>query len=154
MNTVLHSAKLVCTVLVLSTVTSLSGCSDPYPGLLEVTGSVKLAGEPLKDGSISFAPVDGRGTQSGAPIVNGSYALPRPNGLKAGKYLVRITAGDGRTPANEEAANPGGSTNIVSVDLIPDEWNAKSTKEVEVKANSVNKFDFEIPTVNPRAKRR
>jgi hypothetical protein len=141
-------------LMALSMVAALTGCSDPYAGLQEITGSVKLVGEPLKDGSIAFVPLDGQGTQSGGPITNGEYIVPRKNGLKPGKYLVRITSGDGRTPSNEEAGNPGGSTNIVSVDRIPDEWNGKSKQEVVVKSNAVNKFDFEIPNMNPRARRR
>src|SRR5262249_51904441 len=77
---------------------ALAGCSDPYAGKMEVTGAVKLAGQPLKDGSIIFEPLDGQGTQSGAAITNGEYKIPRPNGLKPGKYLVKITAGDAKTP--------------------------------------------------------
>jgi hypothetical protein len=130
------------------------GCSDPHDGRLEVTGLVTLLGQPLKDGSISFEPLEGQGTQSGAPITDGKYTVPRKSGLKPGKYLVRITAGDGRTVANEEAAAPGGSTNIVSVDQIPDDWNSQSKQVHVVKANVVNTLDFAIPNVNPRARRR
>lgn len=130
-----------------------AGCSDPYAGRLEVTGAVKLAGQPLKDGSITFIPLEKQQTQSGAAITNGEYRIP-PSGLMPGKYLIQITAGDGRTPANEEVAAPGGSTNIVSVDQVPEEWNVKSKQEREVKASSPNRFDFEIPNVNPKAKRR
>ena len=154
MNELRYRAWLLGGMFVLPFVAALSGCSDPYAGLSEITGIVKLVGEPLKDGSITFVPQEGQGTQSGAPIVNGAYTVPRKNGLKAGKYLVKITAGDGKTPSNEEAGNPGGSTNIVSVDQVPEDWNTKSKKEVTVKANEPNKFDFEIPNVNPRARRR
>jgi hypothetical protein len=134
-------------------VTSAVGCSDPYAGLQEVSGTVTLAGQPLKDGAITFFPLDNQGTQSGAGIQNGSYTVPRKNGLKAGRYRIEITAGDGKTPNIEEAGGPG-STNIVSVDMVPEEWNAKSKKEVEVKPTGANKFDFDIPTINPRARKR
>lgn len=133
---------------------ALAGCSDQYAGRLEVAGRVKLKGEPLKDGSITFIPLDGQGSQSGAPVTNGEYNVPRPSGLKPGRYLVRITAGDGKTPADEEAGNPGGSTNIVSWDLIPDDWNTKSKQQVEVRSGGVNKFDFDIPNVNVPKRRR
>jgi hypothetical protein len=133
---------------------ALTGCADPYAGRVEVTGTVTLAGQPLKDGSILFEPLDGQGTQSGAAITNGEYKIPRPSGLKPGNYLVKITAGDAKTPDNEEAAAPGGSTNIVSVDLVPPEWNTRSKQQREVKSDGPNKFDFEIPNINPRAKRR
>src|SRR5438552_5090261 len=87
----------------------LAGCSDPYAGRMEVSGEVKLQGQPLKEGSILFEPLGGQGTQSGSSITNGKYTIPRQSGLKPGKYLVRLTAGDGKTPAaTEEAAAPGG----------------------------------------------
>src|SRR5205085_6682429 len=111
----------------------LAGCSDPN-GPQAVRGFVKLEGQPLKEGSIVFVPLDKQGTQSGAGITNGEYEIPSEHGLKPGTYLVQITAGDGKTPAREEdIAAPGGSTNIVSMDLIPAEWNTKSQQKVEVK---------------------
>jgi hypothetical protein len=130
-----------------------AGCSD-YGGRLAVSGEVTLQGEPLKEGVISFIPLDGQGTQSGAPVVNGEYAVPRQSGLKPGKYLVQLTAGDGKTPHEEEAGNPGGSTNIVSFDLIPEEWNVRSTQQVEVKKDGDNKFNFHVPRANAPKKRR
>jgi len=122
---------------------------------MAVSGGIKLKGEPLKSGSISFFPLENQETKSGSTIIGGEYNLPRKDGLKPGKYLVRITAGDGRTPANaEEIAGPGGSANIVSMDLIPEEWNTNSKQQVEVKANGDNRFNFDIPYVNTPKKRR
>src|SRR5262249_46214306 len=112
---------------------ALAGCSD-FAGRLAVSGTVKLVGGPLEGGTILFLPLDGQGTESGAPIIKGAYTVPRKSGLKPGKYLVRITSGDGKTPANEEAAAPGGSTNIVSVDRIPEDWNVRSQQQIEVQA--------------------
>ena len=134
-------------------IAGLAGCSDPYAGRMEITGAVTLQGRPLKEGSILFEPLDGQGTQSGTGISNGEYKIPRSSGLKPGKYLVRITAGDGKTPVNEETAAPGGSTNIVSVDLIPDDWSTKSKHQVEVKSSGGNQFDFAVPNVNTRKKK-
>src|SRR5689334_23021463 len=73
------------------------GCSDPYAGRMEVTGDVKLVGEPIQDGTIEFKPVEKQNadTHSGAPIKNGAYTVPRKNGLKPGKYLVIISSGSG-----------------------------------------------------------
>jgi hypothetical protein len=130
-----------------------AGCSD-YGGRLAVHGEVTLQGQPLKEGVISFVPLDGQDTQSGAPVVNGTYAVPRQSGLKPGKYLVQLTAGDGKTPHDEEAAAPGGSTNIVSFDLIPEEWNVRSTQKVEVKKDGDNQFNFNVPRANTPKKRR
>jgi hypothetical protein len=133
----------------------LAGCSDPYAGRREITGSVKLEGQPLKAGSIQFLPMQNQPTRNGGEIADGEFRLSPKDGLLPGQYLVRITAGDGKTPANEEQAGaPGGSTNIVSVDMIPEEWNTKSMKQVVVQADGPNRFDFDIPHANPRARRR
>jgi uncharacterized protein (DUF2141 family) len=127
--------------------TLLTGCGDQYAGRYAISGKVTVKGEKLKDGQIIFVPLDKSvGTESGAPIKDGEYEIKRMNGLKPGKYLVRITHGDGKTPPNmEEAGNPGGSTNIVSFDLIPPEFGIRSTQEVEVKDSGKNEFNFEIP---------
>jgi hypothetical protein len=135
------------------TVVLSAGCSDKHGGRMEVTGAVKLQGQPLKDGLIRFVPLDGQDTPGGGPIQNGEYKIPRANGLKPGNYLVQLSSGDGKTPNEEEAGGPGGSTNIVSVDQIPDEWNVRSKQQVEVKSSGANRFDFDVP-LNPRLKKK
>jgi hypothetical protein len=132
-----------------------SGCGDQYDGRKAVSGKVTLVGKALEKGQILFEPLDGQGSVSGSAIAHGEYALDRKGGLKPGKYRVRITAADGKTPASdEEAAAPGGSTNIVSVDLIPPEWNVNSTQQIEVTSGGDNKFDFAIPNaVDPSKKK-
>jgi hypothetical protein len=133
----------------------LAGCSDPYGGRKEVSGTITLQGQPVKDGSIIFYPLDSKETQGGAQIIQGEYKMTRQNGLKPGKYLVRLTAGDGKTrAAGEQIAAPGGSTNIVSMDLIPDDWNIKSKHEVDIKSEGANRFDFDVPNVNTAKRRR
>jgi hypothetical protein len=133
----------------------MTGCSDPYAGRLAVSGTVKLKGELLKSGIIAFEPLEKQDTASGAPIDKGSYNIPRDKGLKPGKYRIRVTAGDGVTPAmipgaaagknnEEEAAGPGRGTNIISKDLIPPSWGSNSQQEVTV-AEGKTRFDFDIP---------
>lgn len=126
-----------------------SGCAGGSGGRVDVSGTVILEGQPLKEGTIEFFPLEQQDTKGGALIVDGSYSMVKKSGLKPGKYLVKLTSGDGKTPASdEEVAAPGGSTNIVSVDMIPEEYNIASTQEREVKAGEVNKFDFNIPKAN------
>ena len=140
------SAVLFCLALA-------AGCSDAYSGRREISGMIKLQDQPLKEGSITFLPLDGQETQSGAPIQNGEYKLPRKNGLMPGKYRVQITSGDGKTPTEEQAGAPG-SSNIVSVDLIPEDWNVNSKQQIEVKSSGDNKFNFDIPNINTPKKKR
>jgi len=125
----------------------LLGCGDQYAGRKAVSGRIMAEGKPLKEGLIKFLPVDqALGSSSGAPIKDGDYSIERKNGLKPGQYIVQITAGDGKTPPNmEEAGNPGGSTNIISFDLIPPDFGSRSTQKVDVKDSGDNVFNFDIP---------
>ena len=126
------------------------GCSDPYPGRHEVSGMVKLKGQPIKNGAlIEFAPLENQDTGANATITDGAYRIPRQNGLKPGKYLIRVTAGDSKTAVNpvnsNEPPGPGGGANIISKDLVPPDWNRASKQQVTVTNEGPNKFDFDIP---------
>jgi len=124
----------------------LVGCG-PADNRQAVSGTVVFRGAPLKTGTIEFVPEGGQGSSSGAAIQEGKFSIPKASGLLPGKYLVRVTAGDGKTRINseEDAGGPGGDTNIVSVDLIPPEWAEASTQTVEVQAGKGNEFAFDIP---------
>src|SRR5437667_3909661 len=76
---------LMCCLVPISTAV-LAGCSDQYGGRMEVTGGVTLQGQPVKDGSVIFVPLDKQETQGGAQVINGEYRIPAQHGLKPGKY--------------------------------------------------------------------
>src|SRR5262249_52469521 len=98
-----------------------AGCSTPHRRM-GVVGAVKPKGQPIKDGAIVlFEPLDNQDTAGNATVTGGAFSIPRQVGLKPGKYLIRITAGDGKTPVNplDPNAPPGpGGTNIISKDLV------------------------------------
>jgi hypothetical protein len=128
-----------------------AGCSDPYAGKYEVSGTVKLKGQPIKDGAIvMLEALENQGTGGQATTSGGAFTIPRQNGLKPGKYLVRVSAGDGKTAVNptnpDEPPGPGGpgGTNIVSKELVPADWNVRSKQEITVTKDGPNKFDFDI----------
>lgn len=121
----------------------LFGCAGGDPRVA-VSGTVTLKGAPLKAGSITFEPAEGTDSRGGAGITDGKFEIPKTHGLKPGKYLVRVTAGDGKTPANDEAGGPGGSTNIVSKELVPADWNTNSKQQVTVTKEGPNAFTFDI----------
>jgi hypothetical protein len=127
----------------------MTGCSDSYDGRMEISGTVKLKGQALKDGAIvMFEPLDKQDTAGNASLTRGAFTIPKASGLKPGKYLVRITAGDGKTAVNpvDPSTPPGpGSGNIISKDLVPLDWNVNSKQEVTVTKDGPNKFDFDIP---------
>src|SRR5947209_18256106 len=76
---------------------ALAGCGDSADGRREVSGTVKLKGQPIKDGAIvMFEPLENQGTATNVAVTGGAFTVPRASGLKPGRYLVRITAGDGK----------------------------------------------------------
>jgi hypothetical protein len=116
---------------------------------LAISGAVNLKGQPIPNGAIvMFEPLENQDTGGNATVTDGSYSIPQSAGLKPGKYLVRITAGDGKTPVNpvdpDSPPGPGGS-NIISKELVPKEWNVASKQEIIVTKDGPNKFDFNIP---------
>lgn len=127
----------------------LAGCSDRYGGRMEVTGSVKLKNAPLKDGTISFEPLEGQHTRATALLSGGEFTIPRPSGLQPGRYLIRVSAGDGKTAVNpvspDQPPGPGGGANIISRELVPADWNVNSKQERTIAKEGPNRFDIEIP---------
>ncbi len=127
------------------------GCGDTSGGRIGVSGTVKLKGQPLKEATVSFEPLDGQDTRATALAKDGVYAIERMQGLKPGKYLIRVSAGDGKTvynsekPAPDGPPGPGGSANIISKELVPADWNTKSKQERTVTDTNPNVFDFDIP---------
>lgn len=133
----------------LTVVLVLTGCSDQNGGRVKVDGTVKLKGERLKDGTVSFEPLDGQPSRATAVISAGEYSIPRANGLVPGKYLIRISAGDGKTAVNpvdpSQPPGPGGGSNVISKELVPADWNVKSNQERTVVGDGSNRFEFDIP---------
>src|SRR5215470_15766954 len=63
------------------------GCSGDNRS--EVSGTVKLNGQPVVEGAINFIPIEGnKGAGAGAAIIDGKYHIPRSSGVTAGKNRV------------------------------------------------------------------
>jgi hypothetical protein len=126
-----------------------AGCTNTQTGRLAISGTVKLNGQPIKDGAIVlFEPLEGQDTAGNTTVYAGAFAISREFGLKPGRYLVRVTAGDGQTAVNpvnpDSPPGPATNTNIISKDLVPANWNENSREEVTVTKDGPNKFDFDI----------
>ncbi len=142
--------------LVLIALISLSpllfgGCSGPPnpEGRENISGTITLNGEPLTGMSgIVFSPVT-EGSDGGGQgqITNGKYALTGFDGVKPGKYIVRITSS---IDFDKKTGKPGDNTiefgSEVPVDVVPAEFNKQSTIEHEVVAGKNNNFDYDIKT--------
>jgi hypothetical protein len=78
-------------------------------------------------------------------IADGKYHVERQFGLTPGRYLIRVSAGDGRTLYNSDGPPGPGGGNIISKETVPASWNVDSKEERTVTKNSPNHFDFDIP---------
>ncbi len=132
-----------CVLSGLLLISLIAGCGESDPRV-PVEGTITFGGKPLPGGTIEFVSDQLR---TGAMISEGQYAIPKTHGLLPGTYKVKITSGDGKTPidAPEDFVPGPTGANIVSKELIPPEYNSKSTQEVTVEANKVNRFDYTIP---------
>jgi hypothetical protein len=123
---------------------TLGGCSDPR-GRQEVTGEVRFRGQPVEEGVIQFAPLDGQATGDGALIVNGQYRIPRAKGLSPGKYRVTIVAGNGISGQGDASPDTPNAGRPPVGERIPPDYNEHSRIVKEVTAGGPNRFDFNIP---------
>lgn len=130
------------TLLVLSSL--FGGCGDPQ-GRQGLSGKITFRGSPLPQGSIQFesAEADTSAYASGALIRNGAYEIPEKSGLPPGSYWVRIGAQS--APFVPAGGPPGAAALPETKELIPAEYNEKTTQVIEVVAGSENVFDFTIP---------
>jgi hypothetical protein len=125
---------------------SVPGCSS---GLAEVSGTVSLNGEPVKEGAINFIPIDGtRGAGAGAAIEDGRYHIPGSRGVTPGKNRVELRAF--RT-TGRKVPDPTGRPGTLAderVPAFPPEFNDQSTLTREVRPGS-NTFNFDVTTPEP-----
>jgi hypothetical protein len=123
---------------------ALTGCADPLNRQV-ITGEVNFKGQPVEDGIINFAPLDGQGTGDGAQITKGKYRIPKEKGLSPGKYKVTIYGGNGKSGAGDASPDSPNAGQRQSLERIPPKYNEKSDIIKEVTKGGSNKFDFDIP---------
>jgi hypothetical protein len=124
---------------------TLGGCSEKSDGLprLAVSGTVTLDGQPLPKGLIQFLPSSQQEVMSGGAVIEGgNYSIARNEGLLPGKYRVEITSSAGSEPP--PPGEPPGPARVTAKDVIPEQYNLKSTLTAEVKAGGTNTFEFPL----------
>jgi hypothetical protein len=119
-------------------VLTASGCGS---GQATVNGSVTLDGAPLEKGDINFIPADGQGGTAGGAIKDGKYSVSK---VPPGSKIVQITASK---KVGEHKAYPDdpNSPMLDDVkDIIPAEYNTKSTLKADLTAGSNELKPFEL----------
>jgi hypothetical protein len=138
-NRIVHTTFLLLAVWVLAT---FCGCGGP-DNRAEIQGTVRVNGELLASGAISFRPTEGtQGPSSGARIADGRYHVPRTMGVAVGKNLVSVVS---PTLTGRKIDSGGGLMVEEGVQTIPPKYNysSKVVSEVQPKSNQLD-FDFKI----------
>src|SRR5260370_25415000 len=123
----------------------VTGCSGSAPA---VAGVVRVGGEPLAEGAVSFIPEDGKGAVAGAPIKAGKYQIEKD--LMVGRYWVEI---HGERKTGKRILNPIFPADYVDevVAVVPPKYNTKGNLIREVTAG-FNPIDFELDPIKKSKK--
>lgn len=113
-----------------------------------VSGTVEFDGKPLAKGDIQFFPSGPaeNAIATGGQITNGSYSIPKADGLVPGAYKVMISSA-GAAPTKgkaEEVGDMPGLGPLNAEELIPSKYNAQSELTATVTAGGPNTFDFKL----------
>src|SRR5262245_39091276 len=107
--------------LTLTAIWAVSGCSKG-PAVGTVTGEVTFDGQPVKDGHVTFTPVDGKGQTGGAKIVDGKFKAEQVPALKM-KVELHGNKVIGKRKAYDTPESPVFDE---VVELLPPKYNVNS----------------------------
>ncbi|MDO5309711.1 MAG: hypothetical protein Q4G03_09540 [Planctomycetia bacterium] len=149
----LSNNALLLVVLLLCGLCLTTGCKKKNPdNRQDVQGMITLNGEPLGrdfcSAGIQFDAVgDDKSAGGHGQIMRGKYLLTQQDGVKPGKYIVRITAFATFDKTTNTYATPETTMeNELQMTLVPEEFNSASTIEFEVVQGKKNVFDYDIKT--------
>jgi hypothetical protein len=129
-----------------ATLLLLAGCSGDKA---EISGTVRLDGQLIEEGSINFIPIEGTtGPGAGAVIAKGRYHIPQSKGATVGKNRVELRA---FKMTGRKVIDPTGRPGAVTqerVPAFPPEYNDNSKLVEEIHKGS-NTLDFDISAPKP-----
>ena len=113
-----------------------------FAGVFGALGRLCHLAESCCDGTIQFSPTGPGGGVTGASrIEDGQFSIPREKGLVPGTYSVSINSAGKRDRAKSAMAGP---RSAFAKELIPAQYNAKSTLKAEVKKGGSYDLKFEL----------
>jgi hypothetical protein len=132
-------------ILVLWVIPLIVGCNS-HRGAERgaISGTVKLDGAPIEQGSILFTPIEGtRGSVAGGEIVNGRYQLTLKKGPAVGWNRVEVRALRKTGKMVPKAFGRPGEMVPERAEAVPPKFNTKSKLKVEIKPGE-NTADFDV----------
>lgn len=122
-----------------------AGCSGGGVQRAEVSGTVTLNGELVREGSINFFPTKGNtGPEAGGAILDGKFHIPRAKGPVVGMNRVELRAFQKTgNKIQDPTAKPGTMTEEIA-NIFPPEFNTNSVLETDVRPGKNKDVDFKI----------
>jgi hypothetical protein len=122
------------------------GCSTSGPETAQVTGIVRLDGQSLTAGIITFTPAGGR-SATGFIQTDGTFTLRTyqdSDGALVGKHVVTITPGNSGAPTRPDFDSD--RPTIATKSPLPVKYGipGSSGLEFEVKAGTANHAEFDL----------
>jgi hypothetical protein len=120
------------------------GCSDGGPAGV-VRGTVTLDGQPLQEGTIQLAAVDGQAPTAGAQVIDGKFETR----AAPAKYRVKIESNivlgkDGKKiETGQKLDKYAPQSQFTISQLVPDKYNTNSELELDVQSG-VNEPRFDL----------
>lgn len=120
---------------VFATLVLLPGCDSKE--ITEVSGTVNVDGNPLKEGDILFESSDSSSAPAAGKIVDGKYSFKVPPGAK--KVLITAT----REGKKKDAAMGAAARE----QMIAPEFNVRTTLTADIKAGKQDGVNFEVKAI-------
>lgn len=126
--------------------TLLAGCGGSRPSSATVSGEVRVDGQPLERGTISFAPLEGAGNPATGEIAQGRYEVR----MNSGKMRVMISA-PVVVEKKKDSTAPDANWVEIANESLPDKYHSKSTTHYDVRPGSQTK-DWEAESIKKQKK--
>jgi hypothetical protein len=115
------------------------GCGKS-DGKVPIRGSVTLNGEPLEQGRIEMIPSDGKGTTTGADILDGDFQLRSDPGPKTVQITAQKIVGREKNYPND----PNSPEHDVIEQLVPARYNTQTELKCDIKAGKNDELSFSL----------
>jgi hypothetical protein len=109
----------------------LAGCGDGTT-TTQVSGTIKLDGQPIEQGAITFMAADGSTPTSGGEVKDGAYSAR----VHAG--LMRVSISSAKVVGKKKIyPTPNSPEMPITVEAVPAKYNTQTTLTLEVKGSKL-----------------
>jgi hypothetical protein len=115
---------------------TLVGCGEANTAL--VSGTVTVDGKPIRQGAITFTPVDGEGWTAGSPIKDGAYSARVP------ATVLKVVISMPKVVGTKKIYDTPDSPEMpITKEALPERFNTKTELQIEPTAGTMHQ-DFEL----------